>query len=1779
MKRILAVFLTLAMALNIAPVAAFAAADSDAASIVAVEETNETSSSQLDEETARAIASDPFLQAAYAQTEQEQTGQAEVDTSDVTLESTGSSLSQILVNSVNAQDGGSGGYTSRVTDAKLNGNTATVKFVLDETADLVVAVYADSTEEEMVASGTVEVSCDGGNGEKDVVLTGTIPETYTIKAYLLRKADHAPLSKTYVNTDNTKSQIDLDKATVNDFDPEQTINLDENEDTNFMVVRSDVEFLRDTKFEADENIITVVDPERFVYSVKNPTEEFTSLQTGQTIVYEYGDGELLIARVQDLAVSENMVTIYSDTDIRPADLFEVAKIEGTAGSGDFVYEESSTLEENAQYLGMYEDTEATNGWDEGNVTEEFEHKFIISMHDLMPDTDASGIIDSGWSTKIDGTASLGIKLKTTVSFSVIKGKEYFSFEMPCEQKVDINVTGTVSWKSKPLGNLRAVLYGVIAVGISPTVKFKAEGKAGISATYSSTTGFRYDPVNEIQDTSTAPVSDVDFYLSGVMSVGIDLCPNVAITAANKIDIVTLKLKAEGSLALNGKSRTGDLGTGKDQIHECTTCYEADLTFKITFGISLKLLAYEPGVSTDPIKWDLGKIYVAPDFGEHGWGTCPHIKYRVTATIENAPVGEMLVIEEVKQANGSVKYVELGKTDGTGKIEVYLPAGQHLLSADYERADGKVDQYKTDVFTIKDRHAEVVLKKVVPNGVCGDNLKWKIENGTLEITGTGEMYKYPTLQPTPWSDLDYQFIKIGTGVTGIGSNAFSGSKATGVDISNTVTRIGNSAFYYCRNLKRVVLPDSLESIGTNAFGGCEKLGDMSDVKDILADYEQYEIQVLPAGLKEIGKGAFTKCTSLKKVRFEGENVTLGEKVFQGCTALEQIVLPAKLDKIPQEMFKGCSSIQTIEIPETVTEIRSGAFYGCENLKDVYYTGAQYMWNAIDVYSGNEPLLQAALHCGKESDIEAAGAYGNQKWTLTKSGQMTISGSGEMSWALPDQWSKYKDKIKQVSISYGITSVAKYAFSGCKQLWKIKLPSNGMSVIGECAFSRCTSLKEIEFPEYLETLEDDAFENCTSLTTLDLPKYLSTIGRKAFSGCTSLKTVQMGQRTSKMGYAAFSLCRSLQSIKLSDNLPEIPEAAFFYCDALQSIELPERAKTIGTNAFYSCTALQSITVPESVKVICRGAFAYCKNLTTVQMPQTMDSIGSEAFKVCSKLQSICIPEGVTTLPDGVFSGCDNLKTATLPSTLRTMGVSAFYNCDSLQEIRIPKEVSHIPLDAFASCDALRTVYLPVALKSIELNAFSCSSLKNIYYAGTETAWKDVIVETGNKQLLKAKLHYGSETEEKPELPAEGGSTVATGKCGDDATGDDVTWTLLDTGLLTIRGTGVMEGYYEAYDTGVTKEKPKEWYQATELRVQDGIIWIGGDAFKDCRKLLKVTMPDSVVRINGGAFYNCNNLEEVKISAGVKDIGMDAFAYCNNLKSVCIPANISVLDMRTFEGCVNLETVELPSNLKQIKRNAFAGCKNLKEINYKGTKAQWYEIEIQDIEWSDGGNNFLRTSVTIHCTDGDILPTVENSITTGTASASGSKFQAAFADAKAGKEYVVLVSRSGSDPLNADNLIYINQITADADGELTVPFITAADAAEMTYVVACAQDGAPVEPDQPGGDEPSSGDDGGGAAIILIGGVAAVAAVAGVVLLMPVKVEGTVKLADQPVVNATVQVLKGDAVKAETVTDANGHFTVKVKRGGYTLRVQWTDASGQPVARTVDFKAPNANLNVAA
>lgn len=120
--------------------------------------------------------------------------------------------------------------------------------------------------------------------------------------------------------------------------------------------------------------------------------------------------------------------------------------------------------------------------------------------------------------------------------------------------------------------------------------------------------------------------------------------------------------------------------------------------------------------------------------------------------------------------------------------------------------------------------------------------------------------------------------------------------------------------------------------------------------------------------------------------------------------------------------------------------------------------------------------------------------------------------------------------------------------------------------------------------------------------------------------------------------------------------------------------------------------------------------------------------------------------------------------------------------------------------------------------------------------------------------------------------------------------------------------------------------------------------------------------------------------------------------------------------------------------------------------------------------------------------------------------------------------------------------------------------------------ADSGEPVEPVIP----PS--DDGGAGIVLAIGAAATVAAGIGAIALMPVKVEGKVELADHTVLpGAKIALLQNGKVVAQTTTDADGKFALKVKRGSYELTAAYTDANGQLMHKTASFKAPAKNLTV--
>ena len=1360
MKRILAVFLTLAMALNIAPAAAFAAADSDAASIVAVEETDETSSPQLDEETARAIASDPFLQAAYAQTEQEQTGQAEVDTSNMSVSAT-NSFGQLLVNGLgmDGENGSDLSSESRVIEITMNGSTAMVKYIAKKDANLVVGIYTDDSEQEMIASGTVAVQATPDNTASSIVevpLSGEIPEHYTVKGFLLDKEDHAPLCKEYTNAFYTENVEELEGATIDDFDSARAVNLDDDRTTNFGVVKQGVILLQEDEPEngAGENIVVLDDSENQIYQFENASTELRNLKQGNIIVYKYGENNLIIAHVADFEINGTTVTIYGDEDFQLEDVFSILKMDGE-NTTDKAIVDTETGDGKVSYIGTQEieTLDSTNEW-EGKA--EFSHVFKISTDDGK-DEDSEEKPVSG---SVEGTVSIKAAIK--LKLRLCDDNKMVSLSFPMTEKFELE--GAVEYKGELLKFPKITLpvYGCLSVGFEPQMVFKANASVAFKMDSTQMIGFEWSQKDGTQNISEAPVTSINFKLSGSIYLGFDMAPKAEL-GVGKVSLVKLKFKAEAGFELSAEERLGDQGTGLDEIHGCKNCYEGELEFKITLGVSLKILLYEPKIEITPFSHSFGKAYASADYGDFGWGECPHVKYRLTLKAGKAGAGATVKIQS-NDSDTSSLYTET-TLDADGNSTVYLPGREYRIIAD---------------------------------------------KGSMEFVKT---------------------IKLSRGIT--------------VDID-------------------------LEQGSTGGNPGTTD----PDTPD-----------------------------------------------------------PDKPDP---------DNPDPDPTPPSETIVASGA-------------------------------------CGD-----------NLTWKLDDKGTLTISGKGAMTeWVYSDSapWKTYSNTINKVVIQPGVTSIGGYAFSECKNLTSITIPE-GVTSIGIGAFWKCFDLTSITIPEGVTRIGGSAFEGCSSLTNITIPKSVTSIG----------------------GYA-FSECKNLTSITIPEGVTSIEDGVFSGC-GLRSITIPKGVTSIGRYAFQECSSLTSITIPEGVTSIGIGAFSGCLDLMSITIPEGVTRIGSRAFEGCSSLTNITIPEGVTSIEDWAFSGCSSLMSITIPEGVTIIGAEAFRGCSSLKSVTIP----------------------------------------------------------------------------------------------------------------------------------------------------EGVTSIGAGAFRGCSSLTSITIPEGVTSIEDSVFFGCG------------------------LRSITIPEGVTSIGAGAFRGCSSLKNITIPESVTSIEENAFYACDGLIDVTYHSTMERWEKISIES------NNNYLLNA-TIHCTDGDILPTAENSITTGAASASDSKFQATFANAKAGKEYVVLVSRSGSDPLNADNLIYINQITADADGELAVPFITAADAAEMTYVVACAQDDAtvdpgqpdkpnqPDQPDKPGGDQPSSGDDGGGAAIILVGGVAAVAAVAGVVLMMPVKVEGTVKLADQPVANATVQVLKNGNVAAQTTTDANGHFTVKVKRGGYTLRVQWTDASGQPVTRTVDFKAPNANLNMAA
>ena len=139
----------------------------------------------------------------------------------------------------------------------------------------------------------------------------------------------------------------------------------------------------------------------------------------------------------------------------------------------------------------------------------------------------------------------------------------------------------------------------------------------------------------------------------------------------------------------------------------------------------------------------------------------------------------------------------------------------------------------------------ITANAASSGTCGDNLTWTLDNdGTLTISGTGDMYDYPWSKSSPWYNLSSSIKKVivEIGVTSIGWRAFEDcSSLTSITIPDSVTSIYGWAFYFCTHLQHVFISKGVESIANEVFAGCFSLTDL--VIDSQNAYYVYEDEIL------------------------------------------------------------------------------------------------------------------------------------------------------------------------------------------------------------------------------------------------------------------------------------------------------------------------------------------------------------------------------------------------------------------------------------------------------------------------------------------------------------------------------------------------------------------------------------------------------------------------------------------------------------------------------------------------------------------------------------------------------------------------------------------------------------------------------------------------------------------------------------------------------------------------------------------------------------------------
>ena len=672
--------------------------------------------------------------------------------------------------------------------------------------------------------------------------------------------------------------------------------------------------------------------------------------------------------------------------------------------------------------------------------------------------------------------------------------------------------------------------------------------------------------------------------------------------------------------------------------------------------------------------------------------------------------------------------------------------------------------------------------------------------------------------------------------GIASDAMAGKYIKVIDklgltefhIPEGTEVIKDEQFKDVTNLKKIVIPSSVTTIGTNAFYGCSAeiawaqgskmtvLGEFA-----FAGYKGTSL-VVPNGVTCIEYKAFAGCIDLVSVEIPNGVTQIGVSAFESCQNLTSVVIPDGVTQISERAFADCFDLISVEMSNSVTQIGASAFSGCKNLTSVV------------IPDGVTQIRERAFaDCFGLISVEMSNS-------VTQIGVSAFENCYNLTGVeIPDSVEHIKNKaflgcynLESVEIGSGVREIGSEAFSGCKKIESLVI-GNNVTYIGQSTFKGCIGLTSVEIGSGVREIGSEAFSGCEKIESLVIGNNVTHIGKSTFKGCIGLTSVEIGDNIEEIKESTFSGCINLANVKIGNGVTKIGTSAFSNCSNLTSIAFGAGLKKISSYAFSSCSSLESVIIPDGVTAVESFAFKNCSGLTSVVVPDSVTEIGESVFYGCSNIQSITIPfigpskNGESSSPvvfahifgTSKYDGSTAVKqyyrsvvyTYYIPSNLTSITViggvirdEAFYKFSFLTSIVIGEKVTSIGSEAFRGCSNLISVVIPESVTKIGSYAFcECSNLTIVVI---------------------------------PESVTE----IATGtfsRCNN----------------------------------------------LTSVVIPESVTKIGSYAFSECSNLTSITIPDSVTEIGGYAFSGCSNLINVVIGAKATNKNHTVFSFCSSLTNV--------------------------------------------------------------------------------------------------------------------------------------------------------------------------------------------------------------------------------------------------------------------------------------------------------